>query len=592
LVPIRRSKTGWLIVCALLAQPLAPASRLEAAEEKPVRRVLLIPSLGGRFEPFSTFAAALRAEIGNRLKEPIEFLEVPIEMSRFAQPAEGAVFADYLAALSTGGDIDLVVALGGSAASFVVRYRDRLFPGVPLLLGSIDERRVRDIPPGPNQIVVPVRLEPAESIRSILRILPETKSVAVVIGNSPLERLWRVQLERDFAPFAGRVSFRWLNSLSLPEMLRTVASLPANSAVFYGALYVDAAGMPHEQDGLSAIGASSRSPVFGMYEEQLGLGIVGGPLLSITREAQRCAAVAAQILRGTPLSRVEVPPREPSHDAFDGRQLRRFGIPERRLPPGSAVLFRPPSPYTPQVLLALAVVLLQAFLIVALLAQRARRRRAESRVRDLNRGLLRAQEEERRSIARDLHDDFSQRLARLSIDAAEVAEGRGEPTAVATEMRSELSRLSKDVRSLASQLHPSTLDDLGLVEAVRIECDRVARLSGLEVSVATPESWPAMPREAVLCLFRVAQESLRNVQRHARAGAVEVRLEAANGSAYLRVRDDGEGFEAARTRTSPGLGLLSMRERIELAGGRIAIRGAPGRGTTVEAWVPMGEAGR
>ena len=107
-------------------------------------------------------------------------------------------------------------------------------------------------------------------------------------------------MEREFAEDAGRVSFRWLNDLSLPEMQRFVASLPPNSAVFYGALYVDAAGVPHEQDGLPAICASSRSPVFGMYEEELGVGIVGGPLLSIKREARRASSVAVEILAESP----------------------------------------------------------------------------------------------------------------------------------------------------------------------------------------------------------------------------------------------------------------------------------------------------
>ena len=244
-------------------------------------------------------------------------------------------------------------------------------------------------------------------------------------------------------------------------------------------------------------------------------------------------------------------------------------------------------------LAAFGVVVLQGLLIGGLLAQRARRRRAENRVRELNRGLLTAQEEERRVIARDLHDDFSQRLARLSLDAAEVAEGRSEPKETATEIRSELSRLSKDVRSLASQLHPSTLEDLGLVEALRIECDRVSRISTLAVRVETPESWPETRKEAMLCLFRVAQESLRNVLRHARARAVDVRLEAVDGTAHLAIRDDGVGFDAGRNGNgSRGLGLLSMRERIDLVGGRIAIRSEPGRGTAVEAWVPIGDPGR
>jgi len=590
-IRIRPTRTARFIAAVLLASAVASPLRLGAAEAK-VRRVLIITSFGGRFEPFYSFVAEMRAEVVRQLPEPIEFLEAPLEMARFAQTGEEGPFADYLATLGTRGRTDLIVAIGSPAARFVARHHDRLFEGVPVLVTAIDERRVQEVVSAPDEIVVALRFDLSGVVANIQRLLPETQRVAVVLGGSPLERLWRVQLEREFAPLAGRLSFVFLNDLALPEMKNAVASLPPKSAVLYGALYVDAAGVPHEDEGLPAICAASGAPVFGLYENQLGRGIVGGPLIPVIGEVRRSANVAVQLLRGTPVQRVVVPPREPLRQVYDWRQLERWRIPESRLPPGSAIRFRPPSPYSPQVLAAFGLVVLQAGLIGALLAQRARRRRAEERVRDLNRGLLTAQEDERRSIARDLHDDFSQRLARLSIDAAGVAEGREEPRKTATEMRSELSRLSKDVRSLASQLHPSTLDDLGLVEALRIECERVGRVSGLPVRVEAPESWPAMPREAVLCLFRVAQESLRNVLRHAHATVVDVRLEAENGAAYLEVRDDGKGFETGRNRGGHGLGLLSMRERIDLVGGRLAIRSAPGQGTTVGAWVPVGEGAR
>lgn len=574
------------LVAAALLTIAAAAPRLDASEAR-VRRVLIVTSFGGRFEPFYSFVAELRAEIVRQLPEPIEFYEAPLEMARFAQPAEQAPFADYLATLATGGHTDLVVAIGSPAARFVARYRGRIFDGVPVLITAIDERRVTDLVSAPDEVVVPMRFDFSATLGDMLRVLPDTQRVAVVLGGSPLERLWRVQLEREFAAFAGRLSFVWWNDLSLPKMRDAVAALPPRSAVLYGALYVDAAGVPHEDEGLPAIAAAASAPVFGVYENQLGRGIVGGPLIPVPEEAHRSAKVAVQILRGTPVAQVVVPPREPLRPEYDWRELRRWRIPESRLPAGSEVRYRPPSPYSPQVLAAFGLVILQAGLIGALLAQRARRRRAEERVRDLNRGLLTAQENERCAIARDLHDDFSQRLARLSIDAAGVAEGRSEPREAAREMRAELASLSKDVRSLASQLHPSTLDDLGLVEALRIECDRVSRASGLPVRVETPDSWPAMSREAVLCLFRVAQESLRNAQRHSRASALAVRLEAVDGTARVAVRDDGQGFEADRGRRGAGLGLLSMRERIELVGGRLTVRSAPGQGTTVEASVPL-----
>jgi signal transduction histidine kinase len=173
-------------------------------------------------------------------------------------------------------------------------------------------------------------------------------------------------------------------------------------------------------------------------------------------------------------------------------------------------------------------------------------------------------------------------VAELERDASSPKSAKG-----AAGMRGELSRLSEDVHSLAYQLHPSTLDELGLTEALRIECERVTSPESVTVSLQAPEKRPRVSQEIALCLFRVAQEGLRNVVRHAHARAVALRLEATDGAAHLTIRDDGVGFDPAQGRARPGLGLESMRERVALVGGRIEIRSAPGRGTTIEVWAPL-----
>ena len=287
-----------------------------------------------------------------------------------------------------------------------------------------------------------------------------------------------------------------------------------------------------------------------------------------------------------------MPPAQPERYTYDWRELHRWKIPERRLPPGSDVRFRPPSlweAYRRPFLAGLAVLGLQALLIAGLLAQRAHRHRAEEQVRALNRRLLTAQEDERKVLARELHDDFSQRLARLSIDAARLEYAAAVPLDGARHapMREELARLSEDVHTLAYQLHPSTLDDLGLAEALRIECDHFSRLESVPIRLDLGETPPEPPRDAALCLFRVAQEGLRNVKRHARASAVDLTCRAEGGGTRMTLRDDGAGFDTTQTRR-PSLGLAGMRERAALVGGSVEIRSAPGRGTTIAVWVPGG----
>ena len=288
--------------------------------------------------------------------------------------------------------------------------------------------------------------------------------------------------------------------------------------------------------------------MFGGFESQLGHGVVGGPLLSIAAEGRRSAAVALRILGGESVERLAVPPAQPERYIYDWRELHRWNIPERRLPPGSDVRFRPPSlweAYRRPLVAGLLLVGLEALLIGALLAQRARRHRAEEQVRALNRRLLTAQEDERKVLARELHDDFSQRLARLSIDAARLDDAAAIPLDGARHapMREELARLSEDVHALAYQLHPSTLDDLGLIEALKIEADHFSRLESIPVRLDLGQPPPEPSREAALCLFRVAQEGLRNVKRHARARTVDLACAADGRGTRMILRDDGAGFD-------------------------------------------------
>ncbi len=576
---------GIVASIALTAWPLGAAENENAA-----RRVLIVGSFGNRFAPFDAFTASLRGEIARQWPGPVEFLEVPLEMARYAQPAEEGPFAEYLAALLRNRRPDLAITVGGSAAQFALRHREPTFADAPLLITGLDARRVRDVPDFPNQAVVAVHLELVSSIESILHLLPGTNRIAVVVGDSPLERFWRVQAEREFAVFQGRVEFQWLNRLSLQQMRDAVAALPPNSAVLFGILNVDAAGIAHEEnEALATIRSASSAPVFGLFESELGKGIVGGPLVDFDREGRRSAAVALAILRGAVPSRVPVGPVEPLRSAYDWRELRRWGIDEHRLPDGSEIRYRPPSlwqAYRRPVFFGSAVLVVEALLIMALLAQRAHRRRAEERVRALNRRLITAQEDERKSLARELHDDLSQRLARLSIDAAGLEKASGPSQSGATEIRGELSRMSEDVHRLAYQLHPSTLDDLGLTEALRIECDRVARLESVPVRLQAPEESPPVSRDAALGLFRIAQEALRNAVRHAGARGVDLTLEPAAAGVRLSIRDDGSGFDPGAERGRPSLGLASMRERADLFGGSLEVRSAPGRGTTVEVWAP------
>jgi signal transduction histidine kinase len=218
------------------------------------------------------------------------------------------------------------------------------------------------------------------------------------------------------------------------------------------------------------------------------------------------------------------------------------------------------------------------------------RYRVEEDRRDLSRRMIQAHEEERAMLARELHDDVSQRLAVLAINLgrAELAAPQGEQVEAMRSMREGLVRLSDDVHSLSYQLHPAILEELGLAEALRTEGERHRR-QGLHVWVHLDPLPAALADDVALCLFRVAQEALNNVTRHAEATMATVRLRQTDDGLLLAISDNGGGFDAADPENAGSLGLVSMRERARLQKGTLDIESAPGHGTTVIAWVPTEE---
>lgn len=205
------------------------------------------------------------------------------------------------------------------------------------------------------------------------------------------------------------------------------------------------------------------------------------------------------------------------------------------------------------------------------------------------RQLIIAQENERARLARELHDDITQRLARLAIDAGQLehkANSQRERRALA-EVREGLADLSQDVHGLSYRLHPSILEELGLIDALRAEADRFSQESSLPVVVDVSGVPASIPRDSALCLFRIAQAALRNILRHAQARHVSLILRGQNGGLELVVEDDGVGFRPASRDRDPSLGISSMHERANLMGGRLDIDSAPGEGTAVIVWLPL-----
>jgi len=219
------------------------------------------------------------------------------------------------------------------------------------------------------------------------------------------------------------------------------------------------------------------------------------------------------------------------------------------------------------------------------------RRRAEEAARDLSGRLINAQEEERSRLARALHDDVTQRLALLAIEAGRKERGLSDATGgeALRNMRDDLVRISKDVHALSYALHPAILEHLGLIEALKVECDRFSGLESIPVNLKALEIPEPIPSNVALCLFRITQEALRNVARHAHASSVEVILRCLDGGLQIVIEDNGAGFDPAPRRSASTLGHASMRQRVHLLNGELDIESSAGHGTAIMAWVPLQE---
>jgi PAS domain S-box-containing protein len=705
----------WPVLLLLLA--IVP---LGASEGAP-RRVLLLHSFGREFAPFNAFSGNFRTELARLSPEPVDFFELSLESARFNSIPEEEPIVEYFRTVYAGRRIDLVVPIGGAAVRFAQKHRQQLFPQVPVLFAGMDERHLAGATLTANDTMVAVRNDPVRNLESILQILPQTTNVAVVIGDSPLERFWLGELSQAFAPFTNRVNLMWLNDQPFADMLERCAALPPHSAILYIMLAMDAGGVPHLEDrAIARIHSVANAPLFGIHETQFGRGIVGGPLMRVDELSLNTAKVAARILAGEPPGDIKTAPQPLGQPIFDARELSRWNIPESRLPAGSVVKFHEPTMwerYRWRIVAVTSLCLIEAALIVVLFVNFIRlrrterllvekqnrlraildtaaegiitlndrgniesvnpaasrifgypaaeltgqnlkvlipsgfpeapgdgrlndgqahpsiitdggrevagrrkdgsvfplelavsemlldgqrkftgcvrdvteRRQAEQATREFGGRLLHAQEAERARLARELHDDITQRLACLAIDAGRVeakgeGNGRGETL---RELRDGLVRLSEDVHTLSYQLHPSLLEDLGLPDALRAECERFTRQESIPVEMKLEPAPADTPFDVGLCLFRITQEALRNVARHARARSASISLRACDDGLQLAVTDNGMGFDVNGPPERPSLGLESMRERVRLLNGELEIESAPGQGTTILAWVPL-----
>ena len=582
-----------LFLVALLGVPSA------SAHAEP-RHVLLLYSYEREFSHF-TFARLFRPDLARSSPEPIEFIEISLQTVRASRSESEADVLEGVRGMLGRARPDLVVTLGGPAASFLQKHKAELFPQTPVLITAVDSRFLDTTPLPAGATAIMVKHDPALILDRMLRLLPDTTTVVVVIGASPVEQFWLHEVQRAFRPFEGRVSFIWTNEFSFEELIKRCGSLPPRSAILYGVWSLDAKGVPQMEDQtLDAIHAAANAPMFGLHSHQLGHGVVGGPLISMEDLSHESSTVALRLLRGEPAGQIAPRLITAGTPTFDRRELRRWDISESRLEPGSVVRFEAPTSsqiYRAPIVAALAVVGAQAALLVGVILTRARRRPAFARVgaaeaslAKLSHRLMQAHEHEREAIARAIQDDVCQEMARLTLTLHELTHERGGATgrlrSRIEELCAEFWALEREILTISDPLY-HRLELLGLAASARHFCERRCAEAGVALDFHLRDVPDELRADVSLSVFRALEEALGNALTHSGAPRVRITLSGGGGFIELDVADEGTGFDVEAAMQRGAAGLVGIRERVHLVGGTCEIDSRPGAGTRVRARVPV-----
>ena len=603
----------------LLAVPALLLIHVALAAE--AKRVLLIHTSNRLSDTIIAVESGLHQVLDANPAQPVEIFSEFLDEPRFGGDRYELTVTTYLHDKYADRPLDAVVVGGDAALEFMLRHRDRLFPGVPVLHLGVTPLALQSMSPIPPDVVgVPMVWDFAGTVALALKWRPRATHLVIVTGAS-IQDDWEPVISPQIAPILGHVQAEYLVGLPPPELQKRLRALRSDSVVLTMGFHRDRDGRFYVLgDSIALIVAASSAPVYTAAEFALGSGVVGGRMLSYEGTGRQYGQILESLFAGQPDWR-RMPKSNPSSLQVDWRQVKRWGIDPRQIPPDAIVSFRPPTlwqAYRDAVVGAVTVILLLSGLIVSLLLERRRRRTAEIAVRQQHTALEHASRlavagELTAAIAHEINQPLG--AAQTNADAAELilqagGNRREDLLRIVGRIRKDTLRASEVIKRLRTLLarneaRRQPLDLNGVLADVEVFLRPELERRDMAL-VLRPATTPArilgdetQIQQVLINLIMNAMDASANASVDRRTIVVQVEFVA--GTYSISVKDQGSGFADgdlsklfdsffSTKRTGMGLGLPIARRIVEAHGGTIEAENASGGGAVFHVQLPAHDA--
>jgi signal transduction histidine kinase len=501
---------------------------------------------------------------------------------------------------------DLIIVTDNNAFDFMRRYRDKLFSGTPVVFCGVNDIREASLEGLRLFTGINEETDFKATIELLLKLHPKTKEIVFVNEWTTTGEGVHEAFVKTIPHFEKTVSFRLLEDVKMDEVLEQIQALPPDSLVLYTSFSRDKSGRLFEyHESASLVARHCKVPIYTTHEFNLGYGVVGGLLVTGFDQGEAVAKMALRVLEGEKVEDIPVVMTSPKRYVFDYAQMQKFNIARADLPEGSVIINLPQTFYFKykQWIHALILFIGTLLLIISILLVNIRKRKktekelksSHEQIRALAWRLAETEDKERKRLSRELHDQIGQNLTILGVNLNILRSLIPEGTVELAYSRINdsvalVKQTAERTRGLMDNLRSPVLDDYGLVAAIDLYGKQYSIRTGIHVTARALESDARVSSQIENALFRVVQEALTNVVKHARATEVVISVTISERKLSLSVEDNGVGFDAAKLAEPPGergWGLVTMTERALAVGGTCRVQSSLGLGTQVVVEVPV-----